>query len=307
MTGAVMTLSSMLGRLVLEAAPAFVVERERDDVAVDRIGVRASVDEILTRDDRLGIEHVEFAIALIACHQFLRTPLELLTRGNDRPDGRRVQRRRECVIRLNRHDVLARDRAARHVRGEQAGARRRRRRRGGTVGLGRRRIRPEERRNADRTRRVAGGDPRAAADARRLGGLIETCQHPLKRLGAIGDLELQERGFGDDRLGAFRIIDAGQLDHESVSADLLHHRLGDAELIDALTDHLQGAIERLRLVCDRLLGLVDLERQMHAALQVETLLEGDAPDGVVDEHAVTLDTLDDSSRKECPRRNEDTP
>ena len=60
-------------------------------------------------------------------------------------------------------------------------------------------------------------------------------------------------------------------------ADLLHHRLGDAELVDAIAHDLERAIDRLALVLAAPpLALVDLEREVHPALQVESLLERNA-------------------------------
>ncbi len=46
-------------RLRPEASSPLIVQLERDDVPLDRIGDRTRVGEILTRYDRPGVEHVE--------------------------------------------------------------------------------------------------------------------------------------------------------------------------------------------------------------------------------------------------------
>ena len=51
---------------------------------------------------------------------------------------------------------------------------------------------------------------------------------------------------------------------------------------------------------DGALRLVDLEREVHAALQVEPALERNARDGVVDEAVTAFDPLDDLAREQRP-------
>ena len=65
-------------------------------------------------------------------------------------------------------------------------------------------------------------------------------------------------------------------------------RLGDAELVDAGADDFERAIDRSALVGYGALGLIDLEREVHPALQIESTLQRDAPDGVVDESPLRL-------------------
>ena len=60
------------------------------------------------------------------------------------------------------------------------------------------------------------------------------------------------------------------------SPTLLHDGLGHAELVDARADDLERAIERLGLFGNGALGLVDLEREVHSALQIEPALERNA-------------------------------
>ncbi len=92
---------------------------------------------------------------------------------------------------------------------------------------------------------------------------------------------MKERRFLNDVHRALRIIDARQLDDDSVVAGLLHQRLRDAELIDTSADDLERSIDCLALVGNDALGLVDFEREVHAALEIESALERHALDGVV--------------------------
>ena len=71
------------------------------------------------------------------------------------------------------------------------------------------------------------------------------------------------------RLGPRRIVDAGQLHHDPLVAHLLDHRLGDAELVDALPEHGEGEIEVALGIGGDLLGLVELQGEVHPALEVE--------------------------------------
>src|SRR5690606_22752080 len=71
------------------------------------------------------------------------------------------------------------------------------------------------------------------------------------------------------------LADPGQLDDDPVVADLLDQRLRDAELVDPRADDLQRPIGRvhLRFVGQRPLGVRHLEREVHAALEVEPELD----------------------------------
>jgi hypothetical protein len=134
---------------------------------------------------------------------------------------------------------------------------------------------------------------------------IESRQCPLQRLRLIGDLEFQERGFLDHILGTARVVDARKLDDDAVIARLLDQRLGNTELVDAGPDHLESAVDCLTLVGDHAFRFVDLQREVHAALEIEPHLERDALHGVVDELAVALHALDDSARKQRPKGRRD--
>ncbi len=131
--------------------------------------------------------------------------------------------------------------------------------------------------------------------------LVQPRQDLVQGLRLVGNLELQERGLLHHRFGTLGIVDARELDDDAVVADLLHDRLGDAELVDARADDLERAIERIAHVGHRLLGLVDLEREVHAALQVESALERDSAHGIVGEGAVTLDALHHRPRPQLPK------
>ena len=108
----------------------------------------------------------------------------------------------------------------------------------------------------------------------------------LQRAGLVGDAELEEGAPLDDRLGARGIGDAGQLDHDAVVARLLHQGLLDAELVDPLPEDRQRQIQVALGIGGDLLRLVELERQVHAALEVEAPLERDAGHGGVAHDAV---------------------
>src|SRR4028119_1036692 len=83
---------------------------------------------------------------------------------------------------------------------------------------------------------------------------------------------------------AARVGAAGELAEGAVLAGLLGGRLGDAELVDARAHDLQGAVERVGLVLDGPLRLVDLHGQVHAALEVEPAAQGHAATAVARGH-----------------------
>ena len=64
--------------------------------------------------------------------------------------------------------------------------------------------------------------------------------------GGLGDqLELELGGLTDEAHGPVRILDAGQLDNDLVFALAEHHRLGNAELVDAVADDFQRLVDRI--------------------------------------------------------------
>ena len=108
----------------------------------------------------------------------------------------------------------------------------------------------------------------------------------VERAGLVGDAELEEGALLHDRAGALRVGDAGELDHDAVIADLLDQRLGDAELVDALAEHGEGQVDVLLGIGRDLLRLVELEGEVHAALEVEPVL-----DRLAEDRGVTHDTI----------------
>ena len=86
----------------------------------------------------------------------------------------------------------------------------------------------------------------------------------LERVGLVGDAELEERAPLHDGLGPRRLRDAGELDHDPAVAHLLDERLGDAELVDPLPQHRERQVEIALRVGRDLLGLVELEGEVHA-------------------------------------------
>src|SRR5690606_27372762 len=89
-----------------------------------------------------------------------------------------------------------------------------------------------------------------------------------------------------DRLGAARIGDTRELDHDAILAELLDHRLGDAKLVDALHQHSASEIDVAGLVVRDPVALVELQLEVHAALQVETELERNPGDHRVAHRAI---------------------
>ena len=152
-----------------------------------------------------------------------------------------------------------------------------------------------------RVKRLAGGRDFAAFVI--LHDAVEPRNHPLECTRFVGNLELQERRLLDNVGGTIGIVDARELDHDAITADLLHHWLRHAKLVDASANDLERAIEGRRLVGDRSSRLIDLEREMHAALQIQSFLERHATHRVVDEHAgaVAL-AFDHVTREKRPRR-----
>ena len=67
---------------------------------------------------------------------------------------------------------------------------------------------------------------------------------------------------------------------------LLHHRLGDAELVDPLPEHGEREVDVAARVGRDPLALVELEGEVHAALEVEAALERHPGDSRVAHHAV---------------------
>jgi hypothetical protein len=111
-----------------------------------------------------------------------------------------------------------------------------------------------------------------------LQGRVEPGERTLEGARLVGDAELEERLPLHDLDRALAVVDAGQLDDDAIVARLLHDGLRDAELVDSGADDLERAIDRIGLIGNRALGLVDFERQVHSALQIEAVLERHPPD-----------------------------
>ncbi len=82
------------------------------------------------------------------------------------------------------------------------------------------------------------------------------------------------------------VTPASELDHDPVAPDLLHHRLGDAELVGTLAEHLEGPLDIHRRVGRDLARLIELEREVHSALEVQAEPDRDPFDLEVPHHAV---------------------
>ncbi len=120
---------------------------------------------------------------------------------------------------------------------------------------------------AGRRRRTGALD----AELRQLA--IHGRQRGVERAGLVGETELQ-RGVGFDHvLGALRIVESGELDDDLAAPELLDQRLTDAELIDALAQHIEGAHDGAVGVGDATKRRVEPQLEVHAALQIESQLD----------------------------------
>src|SRR5690606_1308305 len=92
---------------------------------------------------------------------------------------------------------------------------------------------------------------------------------------ALDQPPLQEGRPLDDFLRPALLADPWQLHDDPIAADLLDQRLGDTELVDPGADDLQRPVGRvhLRFRSQRALGVRHLEREVHAALEVEPELD----------------------------------
>ena len=69
-------------------------------------------------------------------------------------------------------------------------------------------------------------------------------QRPLHVAALVHQLELQQRGLADERLGPLRILDSGQLDQDVPLSLALDGGFRDPELVDAVADGLQRLVHR---------------------------------------------------------------
>ena len=74
----------------------------------------------------------------------------------------------------------------------------------------------------------------------------------LLRVLLVDHADLEGRGAAEEILRPRDVLHAGKLHHDAVGALLLDHRLGDAELVDALVERADVLLERRFL--DALLG-----------------------------------------------------
>src|SRR4029450_1109289 len=67
----------------------------------------------------------------------------------------------------------------------------------------------------------------------------------LDRRALVEQLELEERGLADQRLGARRVLHAGQLDQDLIRSLSRDRRLAHAKLVDAIADRLETLANRI--------------------------------------------------------------
>ena len=93
-----------------------------------------------------------------------------------------------------------------------------------------------------------------------------------RRVRARLEAELEVGGLAEDALGFGRVLHAGQLHHDAVAALLLDHRLGHAELVDAVAQRREVLVDRVVLhLLDLLRADREHEHELVAALLHEAL------------------------------------
>ena len=296
----------MLAGFILEAAPAFVVQRELNDRAFDRHRVGLGVGEVLTGDDRARVEHVDRAQPAIPGAHRVDAPLEHLARGQCRLNISVREIAFDLGLIGGRYIVEARILRRRNEPCEGSVGRR-----GGRVGrrlfLGRIHRAGEERFDfAPLFGAVAAHIGRGGfGELLVLDDPVETRRHFFERAGFVGNLELEEGRLLHDVGGTSRIVNAGKFHDNAIGPHLLHHRFGHTELVDTGADHLQRTIERFGLVGDGAARLVDLEGQVHTPTEIEAELERDFLDRIIAEAIGTLDAFDSLAREERPAGGDD--
>ena len=103
---------------------------------------------------------------------------------------------------------------------------------------------------------------------------VEPVERVDELLTVRDDLELHERGLGRDPLRLVGIVDARKFDDDAV-AGALDRGLADAELVDPVADRRQRALDGVvqLIALKGALRVEDLDREVHAALQVQPQLE----------------------------------
>ena len=238
----------MASGLGAEAAAALGGQREGDDRAFLRALLRTGIGDVLAGDDRPRVEHVELAIRLAAHHHRVTAPPQHLARRQRFLDGRLVDERAERGHVGLGDEELPRHLPLLHGPGERAligrpGGRGRRigagavaggRRRAGRSGRVGARLEDVEAPIGRRRRPGVGADRGRGEQVALADDLVEARDGLLQGAGLVGDLELEERGLLNDRRRPRGVLDPRQLHDDPILPDLLHHRLGHAELVDAV-------------------------------------------------------------------------
>jgi hypothetical protein len=108
----------------------------------------------------------------------------------------------------------------------------------------------------------------SARERHSLAVQLARCRHPLAARVLLHEFQLG--GLADEPLGFLGVLETGQLDDDAVRAKRLDFRLGHAVGVHAALDHVQHALHGGGLLVGWHVGQVGLERQLCAALEVES-------------------------------------
>ena len=110
-------------------------------------------------------------------------------------------------------------------------------------------------------------------------GAVQTRQCLFHLGGRDDQLPLEVRLPVDDLLGPFLVVQPGELHDDAVAAALLDQRLLHSECVDPCAQDLQAAVDRVlaEFVGEAPVRVVDLQHEVHPALEVEAQLEPSGP------------------------------
>ena len=102
-------------------------------------------------------------------------------------------------------------------------------------------------------------------------------------------------------------MNAGYLNDDAIAALRLHHRLGNADALDAIAHRLERTLDGIRdlVLRNRLLRFVDFEREVRPTLEIQPFAQRNVALNDVARDAVCSELSDfDVTRKERPDRQD---